>query len=464
MITKTKKSTGVGDMCSGPLFSKIVLFFIPIMLSNLLQMLYNAADQAVLGQFASSDALGAVGSTSSLYSLLTCLVIGLSVGANALIARNYGAKDVDAVHRSVHTAIVISVISGFVIGIAGFFLARPLLIFMDTQPDVLDNAVLYMQILFVGTPLVSLYNFGSAILRATGDTKRPLYFLAFSGLLNVLLNLFFVIVFHMTVDGVALATVISQAFSVFLTLRWLSKIDDSCRLSFSKLRLYKRESLQIIAIGVPSALQSSMFSIANTIMQSSVNSISKAAVIGNTGAQTVESFVTTSLNALYHAALSFCAQNFGAKKYDRVLKSLLYCLGIVFVLGLSAGLVLYFFRDVLLHIFITDNDVAMAAGRERIAIIALSEWLCGAMDVSSGALRAINHSNWAMVNSVFCVCVLRIFWVMLVFPLSPSLATLYASYPLSWGLSLALNLGVFFFFFARMRRSENALPKIKPEN
>lgn len=453
MSTAKSRDTSV-DMCNGPLFSKIILFSIPVMLSNMLQMLYNAADQVVVGQFAGSDALGAVGSTGSLFNLIVCLVMGLSVGSSSIVARHFGAGDSEAVSRAVHSSMLLSVISGSIIGVIGFFSARPLLVLMKTQPDVLDDAVLYMQILFAGLPLVAVYNFGSAVLRAIGDTKRPMYFLILSGIINVVLNVIFVAGFHMSVDGVALATVISQAIAGIMVVVWLTKSDGSYKLVLSKLRLYKTECLQIIKLGVPAGIQSSMFSLSNIVMQSSINSISKAAVSGCTAAATLDSLIYQAMNALYHASLSFCGQNYGAKKHGRIMKSFLYCSGIVTVIGLIIGTFVHIFAGPLLGIFIKDNPEAVAHGIERLRLTCIPYFLCGIMEVSCGALRSMNRSVITLINSVLGACVFRVIWVYTVFAASPSIHTLFISYPVSWALTAAMHTVIFLLVYFKIKKSD----------
>lgn len=457
MLKTQKLRSGEVDMCNGPLFSKIIVFFIPVMLSNMLQLLYNAADQVVVGQFAGSDALAAVGSTSSLFNLIVSIIIGLSVGTSSVVAIHFGAGNSNSVSRSVHTSMLLAVICGLIIGAIGFFFSRPLLILMDTQPDVLDNSVLYMQILSVGLPLVAIYNFGSAILRAIGDTKRPMYFLIISGIINIIFNLFFVIVFKMSVAGVAIATVISQAISGAMTVICLMKSKGSYKFCFSRLKLHKTESLQIIRIGIPASIQSSMFSISNMIIQTGINSINKAAVSGCTAATNIDGIIYQAMNSLYHAALSFCGQNYGAKKYGRIMKSFLYCSLIVTVVGLIVGTLAFIFDDLLLSIFIKDDPEAIAYGKERLMITCIPYFLCGLMEVSCGALRSLNHPVSSLVNSILGACVFRIIWIYTVFKASPSVYSLFWSYPLSWALTTAMHVTLFLFFFFRMKKRDSYL-------
>lgn len=298
-------------MCNGPLLGKLLLFALPLMLSGILQLLFNAADIIVVGRFTGSHALAAVGSTSSLINLLVNLFIGFSIGANVLTAQYYGAKDQKNIHQTIHTSILISLIGGIILIAVGVLLARPLLELMATPEDVLDQATLYMKIYFCGMPATMVYNFGAAILRAIGDTRRPLYFLFTAGVLNVFLNLFFVIVFHMGVAGVALATIISQTLSAILVVRCLTNLDGICRLYLKQLKIYPEKLLRIVQIGLPAGLQGAVFSISNVLIQSSVNSFGSIAMAGNTAASNLEGFVYTSMNAVYQTALSFTSQNMG---------------------------------------------------------------------------------------------------------------------------------------------------------
>ncbi len=444
------------DMCHGPLFIKIIKFFIPVMLSNMLQLLYNATDQAVVGRFAGSDALAAVGSTASLTNFIVCLVVGLSVGTNSVVARLYGSGNDKAVSRAVHTSMALSAICGIAVGAIGFIVCRPLLLLMGTQADVIDSAVLYMRISFAGFPLVAIYNFSSAVLRAIGDTKRPMLFLVVSGFINVVLNLVFVIKFHMGVAGVAVATIIAQTVSGFLTVRWLMRVDGSYKFYISKLRIHKSECVSIVRVGIPAGLQSSMFSISNIVIQSGINSISKAAVSGCAAAANVDNFVYQAVNSLYHASLAFCGQNYGAKNYARIKKTVLYCTGIVTVVGLGVGTLVYLFAEPLLNIFITDSPEAVMYGKERIMLTCLPYFICGFMEVGCGALRGINHALPALINSVFGACFLRVVWIYTVFRAYPSISVLFISYPITWAVSAILHFAMFAYFFKKMQNGDGA--------
>lgn len=325
------------DMCNGPLFGKILLFAVPLMLSGILQLLFNAADIVVVGRFAGSQALAAVGSTSSLINLLINVFVGLSVGANVLVARYYGGQKDKDVSETVHTAITTSIISGLFLVILGVAAARPLLELMGTPEDVLDQSVLYMRIYFAGMPVLMLYNFGSAILRAVGDTRRPLYFLFAAGVVNVCLNLVFVVGLHMGVDGVGWATVISEHISAFLVVKSLMKAPGSMRLDLKKLKIHKKKLKQIVKVGLPAGMQGAIFSISNVLIQSSVNSFGSIAMAGNTASSNVEGFVYTAMNAVYQTNLSFTSQNLGGGKYARINRTLYICLGVVTGVGIALG-------------------------------------------------------------------------------------------------------------------------------
>ena len=314
------------DMCNGPVLKKILIFSIPLMLSGVLQLLFNAADIIVVGRFAGSQSLAAVGSTTALINLLINIFIGLSVGANVVVARAYGGRRDKDVSEAVHTAIAVSIVSGVILIVMGFVFSRLMLELMGTPDDVIDKAVLYMRIYFAGMPVVMLYNFGSAILRAVGDTRRPLYFLSIAGAVNIVLNLFFVIVMHMDVAGVALATVISQCISSGLVLRCLAKSEGGLKLELSKLKIHRKKMLQIFKIGLPAGMQGAIFSVSNVLIQSSVNSFGSIAMAGNAASANIEGFVYNAMNAVYQTNLSFTSQNIGGKKYTRVNRILFACL------------------------------------------------------------------------------------------------------------------------------------------
>lgn len=426
------------DMCHGPLFGKILTFSIPLILSGILQLLFNAADVVVVGRFAGSQSLAAVGSTSSLINLLTNVFIGLSVGSNVLIARYYGAGQEKDVNDTVHTAVLLSVLSGAVLCVAGILLAEPLLRWMGTPQDVLGKAVLYMRIFFVGMPAMLLYNFGSSILRAIGDTKRPLYYLTVAGIINVALNLVFVICFKMDVAGVALATIISQAVSALCIVRCLMKSGGCFKLQPAKLRIYKDKLFRIVRIGLPAGMQGAIFSISNVLIQSSVNSFGSIAMAGNTAAANVEGFVYTAMNAMHQTAVSFTSQNLGGRQYERINKILLQCLGVVTFIGLFMGNGAVLFGREILGMYSSDAEV-IEYGMLRLSVICTSYLLCGVMDVMVGAIRGLGYSVMPMLVSLIGACGLRILWIMTVFQWDRSLLTLYISYPVSWAITFIVH-------------------------
>lgn len=419
------------DMCSGPLFSKLVVFAIPLVLSGLLQLLFNAADIVVVGKYAGHESLAAVGSTSSLINLLVNVFIGLSVGANVLVAQYYGAHRIQDLEETVHTSMLLAVGGGAILVAAGVLLASPLLTLMGTPEDVLFLSVRYMQIFFVGMPATLVYNFGSAILRAVGDTKRPLYFLMAAGIINVILNLFFVIQLHMGVAGVALATVISQCISAALIVQCLIRSDAPYRLRRDRLKLVKPKLFAIAKIGLPAGLQGAIFSISNVLIQSSVNSFGSVAMAGNTAASNIEGFVYTSMNAVYQTALSFTSQNFGAKNYARMTRILWYCQGLVIVVGVIMGGGSVLIGTRLLGIYSSDAQV-IQYGMNRLRIISGPYFLCGIMEVMVGGLRGMGCSLLPMFVSLSGACVFRVVWIFTVFSVSRTLQTLYISYPVSW--------------------------------
>ncbi len=437
------KKTYEMDMCSGPLFRKILSFALPLMLSGILQLLFNAADIIVVGNFTGSTALAAVGSTTSLINLLVNLFIGLSVGANVIIARSYGSGDAEGVHRGVHTTILAAAVSGAALIFIGLLLSRPLLELTGTPADVIDQAELYMRIYFCGMPALLLYNFGAAILRAIGDTKRPLYFLLIAGVVNVLFNLFFVIVLHMGVAGVALATVISQFISAVLILLCLIKNQGMCRLKLSELRVHKEQLAEILRIGLPAGIQSVIFNISNVLIQSSVNSFGSLVVAGNTAASNIEGFVYTSMNAVYQTSLSFTSQNMGARNFKRVDRVLMECLILVSVVGIVLGGGAYLFGAQLLGIYTPDKEV-ITYGLYRLGVVCVTYFTCGIMDVVSGSIRGMGYSIMPMLVSLTGACLLRVIWIFTIFQVYHTQFSLYISYPVSWVLTSAAHLICYF--------------------
>ena len=442
MKDTTEKSFEM-DMCSGPILGKVLVFALPLMLSGLLQLLFNAADIIVVGRFAGKQSLAAVGSTSSLINLLINLFIGLSVGVNVLVAKYHGARDEEEVSATVHTAIAVSLISGLFLVIVGIGAARPLLELMGTPEDVINKSVLYMRVYFAGMPVIMLYNFGSAILRAIGDTKRPLYYLMIAGIVNVMLNLFFVISLNMDVAGVALATVAAQCISAGLIVRCLMKSQGGLRLHLKRLRVNAKKLAQIVRIGLPAGMQGAIFSISNVLIQSSVNSFGSVAMAGNTAASNIEGFVYTSMNAVYQTNLSFTSQNIGGKKFSRLNRILYTCMGVVTATGLIMGLGAVAGGNWLLGIYSSDPEV-IAYGANRLLLICVPYFICGLMDTAVGSLRGMGYSMLPMVVSLTGACAFRVVWIFTVFASFRSLTVLYISYPISWSITMAAHLFCYF--------------------
>lgn len=447
-----KKNKYEIDMCSGALLPKILLFTLPLMLSGILQLLFNAADIVVVGRFAGNEALAAVGSCGSLINLIVNVFIGLSVGANVMVARFYGAGQKKELEEMIHTAIATALVSGVILIFLGVFVARPALTWMATPEDVIEHSVLYMRIYFVGMPVMMLYNFGSAILRAVGDTKRPLYYLLFAGVINVVLNLIFVICFHMGVAGVACATVISQAVSALLVLRCLVQYDGELKLNLKRLRIVPDKLLKMIRIGLPAGVQGAFFSISNMLIQSSINSFGSTVMAGNTAAGNIEGFVYTAMNALHQTAISFSGQNFGAKKYKRIAKVVVICELCVVVIGLVMGNLVYIFGEIFLQLYSTDPEV-IKYGMLRMSIICTTYCLCGMMDVMVGALRGIGRSVMPMLVTLTGVCAFRVVWIFTIFTAHHSLEVLYVSYPISWAVTFLVHTACFVFVYRRTMKS-----------
>lgn len=428
------------DMCSGSVFRKMLLFAIPLMCSSILQLLFNAADIVVVGRFAGDNALAAVGSNTALINLFTNLFIGLSVGTNVLTAQYYGAKKEADLRETVHTSMLLSIYSGVILTIVGVVGARFLLELMKAPSEVIGLAALYLRILFLGMPSMMVYNFGSAILRAVGDTKRPLYYLLGAGIINVILNLFFVIICQMGVAGVGLATVISQTISAALVVRCLMKEQGGIQLELKALSISKDKLAKILKIGLPAGFQGTVFSLSNVVIQSAVNSFGPIAVAGNSAASNIEGFVYMAMNTFYQATISFTSQNFGAKEYKRIYKIL--AAGEIYVIatGVILGNLAVFFGESLLRMYSSNAEV-IAAGMARLRIICTIYALCGIMDVLVGALRGIGYSVIPMIVSLVGACGLRLVWIATVFQLPQyhSLTTVYLSYPITWTITLTVH-------------------------
>lgn len=451
------------NMTQGPLFPKILKFTVPVVLAGVLQLLYNASDMIVVGRFAEPGSLGAVGATSALINLIVNVFIGLSVGGCVIAARYYGQGDPAGVSRTSNTAYLISLISGCVLAAAGFFLARPMLEAMGTPGDVIDRSVLYMKIYFIGIPGNMVYNFGSAIMRGCGDTRRPLIYLASSGLVNVGLNLVLVIVFHLGVAGVAVATIVAQALSAAMVTVHLVRTDTACRISAKTLKISKKELLLILKVGLPSGIQGSVFSISNVLIQSSVNSFGSAAMDGNTASVNLEGFIYTAMNSVAQAAMSFVSQNYGAGKFDRIKKTVAQCVAVAGVVGVIMGSAAVLFSRPLLGMYIKPGETAatsLSVGTLRLTVIASTYLLCGIMDTLSYSVRGIGHSTVSMIVALLGACAFRVIWIYTVFAASRSLATLYMSYPISWILTSVAHFVCLIVFF---RKEKKKISKPKPQ-
>ena len=443
-----KQANRTMDMTQGRLLTQVLVFSLPIMLSGILQLLFNAADTIVVGRFAGNEALAAVGSVGSLNNMIISLFIGLSVGANVLVARYTGSQNDRAVSDTVHTSVLLSLLGGVLLMIIGIALARPLLELMGSPEDVIDLAVLYVRIIFLGMPVQMLYNFCAAILRAVGDTQRPLYYLTIAGVVNVLLNLVFVILFHLSVAGVALATIISQAISALLVTRALLNMEGPTRLFLNRLRIHPGKLREIIRIGLPAGIQSSVFSLSNVVIQSSVNSFGSVVIAGNAASSNVGNFVYQAMNTFQQAITCFAGQNIGARKPRRIVSAMKVCMFWAVSFGLVLGMLSCVFGTQLLSLFSADPAV-IAAGMERQIIVCAPYFLCGMMDVMTGALRGIGYSLLPMIVSILGACAFRLFWVFTVFAAYPTLPCLMLSYPVSWLLTFSVLLVIFLVLWNR---------------
>lgn len=444
------------DLTHGSLLTKIFMFAIPVMLSGLLQLLFNAADLVIVGHFAGSDALGQVGATTTLINLIVNLLVGLSVGSNVTLARYFGAKDSKAISETVHTTMALAVIGGILIGVLGFSLARPLLQMMATPPELLEGAILYMRIIFAGIPVAAIYNYGAAILRAVGDTRRPLYFLALAGVLNVVLNIFFVTALNMAVAGVALATVSSQCLSMVLVVRCLMKSDAAYKLELKKLRLYKDKLLELLRVGLPAGLQSCVFSISNVLIQSTINTFGAAVVSGNTAAASIEGFMFCAVDSLNQTATAAVSQNMGAREYKRTEKVVWLCSVLTVIVATVLGLGVTLFRESLVSIYATDTEV-LAHGAYRLLLICPLYFTAGLMSMMGGVNRGLGYSMLPTVVSLIGACALRIIWIYTVFTLAPTIFTLFISYPITWAITAVAHYVCYFIIRKRAYAKNEAL-------
>ncbi len=427
-------------MCSGPIVSRLLLFAGPLVLSSVMQLLFNAADVVVVGKYAGDNSLGAVGSVGPLINLMVNLFIGLSIGCNVLASRYYGSGDDVQLSKTVHTSMLISLVAGCVIAVTGFFLSEHILIWMSSPKETLPLASLYLKIYFLGMPATMAYNFGSALLRAVGDTRRPMFYLSAAGVINVALNLYFVICLHMDVAGVATATVIAQIISASLVIRCLMKENGPMKLSLTSLSADKDILVRIIRIGLPAGMQGVLFSVSNVIIQASVNSFGATVVAGNSASQNIEGFVYVSMNAFYQATISFVSANVGARTFDRINKIIIRALLCVTATGMILGGTVYTFAYKLLSLY-TDSPSVMDAGYVRIMFISFPYFLCGIMEVACGALRGLGYAILPMIVSLLGACALRLLLIFTLFriPRFHTTAFLYSTYPISWAITFAAH-------------------------
>ena len=446
---KASGKSGHGiDMLNGPLLPRILLFALPLALSSILQLLFNAADVVVLGRFVGPDALAAVGSTASLINLLVNLFVGLSVGVNVLVARNYARGDEAEVQDIVHTSVAVSVLSGILLIFVGYFFSGPMLLLMGSPENVLPMSVIYLRIYFAGMPFILLYDFGAAILRAIGDTRRPLYYLLFAGVLNVFLNLFFVLVCNMGVAGVAIATSVSNMVSSLLVARALMREESALRLHLRRLKVDLQVLKKIFTIGLPAGIQGCIFSVSNVLIQSSVNSFGYIVMAGCTASNNLEGFVYQAMNAVYQANLSFTSQNIGAGRYSRINRILYTCLFVVTVIGAGMGILFCIFGTPLLGIYSTEPEV-IKAGLVRLYFICGTYFLCGWMDVLVGSMRGMGYAILPMIVSLIGACGLRILWIMTIFAGHHTMEMLFLSYPVSWIVTALVH----YICFRRLRKN-----------
>lgn len=453
MMSTKKKSM---DMLNGPMFFKILMFAVPLALSSILQLLFNAADTIVVGRFAGSQALAAVGSNGALINLIVNAFMGLSIGANVIVARYRGQGNETRINKAVHTSVLVAFLSGVFLAFVGFFLAPKLLRLMSTPEDVINLSTLYIKIYFLGMPFTMLYNFGAAILRSIGDTKRPLIYLTIAGIVNVVLNLIFVIIFHLSVAGVALATVISQIVSSTLVILSLCHEQGALKLEWRKLAIDKECLIDITRIGLPAGLQGCIFSLSNVVIQSSINTFGSVVVAGNSAAANVESFIYVSMNSFHQAAVTFSSQNYGAKQYDRCDRALILCGVTGAGVGAGLGLLFIFFGRQLLSLYTTD-PLVIEAGLIRMNYMFRFQAINGLMDIMVGGLRGIGYSVLPTIVSLTGVCAFRLLWIATIFQANPTISTLYLVYPVSWTITTTAHV-ICYLIVRKKIRQKTPLP------
>ena len=452
------------NMLDGPILPRILQFTLPLAATGMLQLLFNAADVIVVGKFSGSIALAAVGATSTLVNLIVNTFIGISVGVNILVARRIGCHDADGVSRASHCAVALSALLGLLVMAIGLLFSRPMLEWMETPADILEKSTLYLKLYFLGVPFTLIYNFGAAILRAYGDTRRPLIYLTVSGVVNALLNLFFVIVCKIDVAGVAIATVISQVISVFLVMRCLLRFDGWAKISLRQIRLYRDEAVQMLQIGLPAGLQSMLFNISNVMVQSAVNSFGADVVAANTASGNIGNFTYTAQNSVYHAAITFTSQNLGARRYDRIDRIFWGSCAAVCIIGVPLSLLSTVFGPQLLGIYIARSDPAYDAiiqnGVIRNYYVIAPYILCGLMDTTCGMVRGLGRAWLPMLVSLTGACLLRIVWIWTFFRWTHTLEMLYISYPISWIVTAAVHAVCYFVIWKKLRaKLEQAAPQ-----
>ncbi len=446
------------DMINGKTLKKMIFFSIPIIFTSVFQLLFNTVDIIVIGRFSGSTALAGVGATSSLINLLISLLIGISMGISVTMGKYCGARDYKNASDTVHNAIGLAIIAGTILLFVGIIASRPMLELMGTPNEIIDLSVLYMKIFFLGSPAAALYNFGAALLRSIGDTKRPLYFLITSGIVNVVLNLFFVIVLKMSVEGVAIATIIAQYISAIMMILFLKKSTGYMHLDIKKIKLQKEKVKTILRIGLPAGVQGIVFSISNVLIQSSINTFGQLVIAGNTAAINIEGFVYMSMNSIYQSTLSFTSQNMGAKKYHRIDKILLQGLAIVSVVGLVLGIGAYICGDFLLGIFTNDPKV-ITFGLNRMKIVSATYLLCGLMDVTVGSLRGMGYSILPMIVSLTGACLFRVIWIFTIFQIYRTQESLYISYPISWILTTIAHICCYLVIRKKLLKQNDEIKK-----
>ena len=425
------------DMTNGPFLKKILRFSLPLVLTGLLQMIYNTADVIVVGRFAGGTALAAVGATGSLVHLILNIFLGMSMGSGVMTAKYIGARDENSVKRCVHSAMLLSILSGIFVAIFGFVFSEQLLVMMDSPEDVLPLSKLYLQIFFLGAPAGMVFNFGASIVRATGDTKKPLLILSLSGIVNIVLNLILVIKFNMSVAGVAIATIVSQYISATIIVIVLFKMKNACKLDIKKLRFHKEELKRILYVGIPAGIQNSLFSVSNVIIQTTVNSFGSVAMAGIAAGSNIDSLIYTCTNAISQTTMTFSSQNNGAKKYENFNKIYLRCIVLTIVIGGGMGALGVVFKYFLVGIFSTDPAV-IEIGAQRLTLILPFYFFCSLMDVGAGQLRGMGKSVLPMMVSLLGGCGLRLLWIFVFFPHNPTLIYLYYAYPISWSITFVV--------------------------